>query len=245
MEDWKLRPASDLGMPLGQRLRSPRRESGLIETAAHLGWWSLVQTYLRFYHRLRIDGIEHLLTRPPFVMVGNHASHLDALIMASPFPWRIRDRVFPVAAGDTFFESPLLTMFAAGMINALPVWRRKVGSKGLQELRHRLLDEPCGYILFPEGTRSRDGSIGTFKAGLGMLIGGTEVPVVPCHLEGAYHALPPKRSVPRFQRITMRIGEPIVFGDVPNAREGWEHIASECEAAVRQLGRQSSEPRTK
>src|SRR5262245_43429298 len=107
-------------MSLSQRLRHPRREIGLFESAAHLCWWSLVWAYLRGFHRLEVDGLANLPSQPPFVMVGNHESHLDALVMAAPFPWRLRDRVFAVAAGDTFFETPLLAAFAVGMINALP-----------------------------------------------------------------------------------------------------------------------------
>src|SRR5207247_1186427 len=139
MQDWKLQPAQDLGMSLGQRLRSPRREIGLIETCAHMGWWAMVRTYLALCHRLTMHGREHLPKEPPFVMVGNHGSHLDALVLAAPLPWRLRDRIFPIAAGDTFFENAIQAAFAAGMINALPLWRRKVGPHGLNDLRRRLV----------------------------------------------------------------------------------------------------------
>src|SRR2546423_1144054 len=111
MENWKLEPARDLGLPPGQRLRSLRRESGLVETAAHVAWWALVRGYLAACHRLVIEGRHHLPEKPPFVLVANHASHFDALVLASPFPWRLRDRVFPIAAGDVFFETPVRSAF--------------------------------------------------------------------------------------------------------------------------------------
>lgn len=244
MQPWDLKPAHDLGLPLQQRLRSPRREIGLIETGFHVAWWGLVWNYLKYFHRLKVHGLEHLPTQPPFVMVGNHESHMDALIMAAPFPWRLRDRVFPIAAGDTFFEAPMLAMFAVGMVNALPIWRKKAGPHGLKELRQRLVEEPCGYILFPEGTRSRDGKIGTFKAGLGMLLGGTNVPVIPCHIEGAFEALPPNRRWPKTHPITLSIGPALSFGDVANTREGWLHIAQTCESAVRGLSTDRADERS-
>lgn len=233
--EWKLEPARDLGLPFTERLRSHQRESGLVGTAAHLAWWGLVRAYLGVCHRLTVLGQENIPQAPPFLLVANHVSHLDALVLAAPLPWRLRDRVFPIAAGDTFFETSARSVFAAGFLNALPMWRRKCGPHAMQQLRQRLLNEPCAYILFPEGTRSRGGTLGRFKPGLGMLVAGADVPVVPCHLEGTHAALPPNRSVPRFRQITVRVGKPLRFGEKPNDRTGWEAIAAETEEAVRGL----------
>jgi 1-acyl-sn-glycerol-3-phosphate acyltransferase len=235
MQSWDLKPAQDFGLPLGQAVKSLRRESGLVETAAHLGWWALVRGYMAVCHRLAIEGREHVPAQPPFVLVANHASHLDALVLAAPLPWRLRDRIFPVAAGDTFFEKPVSAVFAAGLLNALPLWRRKVGTHALEELRKRLVEEPCAYILFPEGTRTRDGKMSTFKGGIGRLVAGTGVPVVPCHLRGCYESLPPHRRFPAFRRITLRIGAPLTFASVPNEMAGWKAVARATEDAVHRL----------
>ena len=239
MDEWKLQPARDLGLSLGERWRSLRRESGLIETAAHVLAWTIVQPYLAVCHRLAIHGREHLPAEPPFVLVANHASHLDALVLASSLPWWMRDRVFPIAAGDTFFETPVVAAFAAGVLNALPMWRRRRGPHALEQLRQRLLDEPCAYILFPEGTRSRTGTMAPFRAGLGMLVAETPVSVIPCYLHGTFQALPPDRRWPRLGRITLRIGAGLIFSSVPNDRGGWEKIAAATEAAVRYLAGQA------
>jgi 1-acyl-sn-glycerol-3-phosphate acyltransferase len=235
MEDWKLEPARDLGLPLGQRVRSLHRECGLIETAAHLVWWRLLHLYFRLGHRLTVRGRENVPDSLPFILVANHASHLDALVLSCPLPWRCRDHVFAVAAGDTFFEKPVTAAFAAGVLNALPLWRKKAGPKALLDLRRRLLEEPCGYVLFPEGTRSRDGTMGRFKGGLGMLVAETAVPVVPCYLDGTFAALPPSRKVPAFRPITITIGTPLEFSQVKNEQTGWKEVAARAEAAVRAL----------
>jgi 1-acyl-sn-glycerol-3-phosphate acyltransferase len=239
---WKLEPARDLGLPFGERLRSHQREAGLIETAGHLAWWGLVRAYLASCHRLQVVGRKHLPDKPPFVLVANHASHLDALTLAAPLPWRLRDRIFPIAAGDTFFQTSARAVFAVGFLNALPMWRMKCGPKALKALRQRLLEDPCVYILFPEGTRSRDGSMRPFKPGLGMLVAGADVPVVPCSLQGTYESLPAHRAWPRFRRITLRIGEPLLFPTVSNDRTGWETIAAQTEAAVRTLAAEANAP---
>jgi 1-acyl-sn-glycerol-3-phosphate acyltransferase len=235
MDNWQLEPARDLGLPYPQRVRSLQRESGLLETAGHLGWWSAVRTYLKVCHRLTVAGQDNLPAQPPFVLVANHASHLDALVLVSVLPWRLWDRVFPIAAGDTFFETPVMAALAAGAMNALPMWRRNCGPHALRQLRERLVAEPCAYILFPEGTRSRDGTMGSFKAGLGMLVAETQVPVVPCHLAGTFESLPPQRRVPLFRRIQAHIGPPLAFADAKNDTAGWKTIARAAEEGVRRL----------
>ncbi|MBI5095958.1 MAG: 1-acyl-sn-glycerol-3-phosphate acyltransferase [Candidatus Hydrogenedentes bacterium] len=240
MDKWKLQPARDLGMPLGKRLKSLQRESGLISTGFHFIWWTFVRLYMRVWHRLRIEGRENIPIQPPFVLVANHASHLDALVLATPLPCRLRDHIFPIAAGDVFFETPVVTSFAAGMLNALPMWRKRCGPHDLQLLRQRLVEEPCAYILFPEGKRSRDGSMAEFKAGLGVLVAGTNAQVVPCYLDGCYYALRPETKWPRPHRITVRVGKPLDFSGVSNDREGWLHITAEIEKHVKALMRQRS-----
>jgi 1-acyl-sn-glycerol-3-phosphate acyltransferase len=233
---WNLEPAKDIGLQPRERLRSLRRESGLVSTGLHLAWWTVVRGYLAVWHRLVILGRENIPQQPPFILVANHTSHLDALVLASPLPWRLRDRVFPIAAGDVFFDTPLASAFAAGLLNALPMWRKKCGPHALEQLRHRLIEEPCVYILFPEGTRSRDGTVLPFKPGLGMLVAETGVPVVPCYLDGCFHALAAEQHWPRPRPIRVRIGEPLDFADVPNNRDGWLRITAAVEDRVKRLG---------
>lgn len=236
MDDFDLRPARDLGLYQLERLASVRRESGPFLTAAHGAWALLARAYFSLWHRLRVIDRERLPAEPPFVICSNHASHLDALALAAPLRIDLRDRVFALAAGDVFFESAFATAFAAGFINALPVWRKKRTPKALQELRQKLLGTPCGFILFPEGARSRDGNYLPFKPGVGMLVAGTPVPVIPCHLTGTLAAMPAGVRLPRPKRITMRVGEAVRFGDVPDDKHGWERVARVVEERIKALG---------
>lgn len=235
MGDWHYRTAKDHGLAPVDRAKSLKREAGLISTCGHVFWWTIVRTMMRTYHRLEVHGEEHLPAEPPFVLVANHSSHLDVLALAAPLPTRLRDRVFPIAAADVFFDSPQVSLFAALMLNALPMYRANRGRHALAELRERLVGEPCGYILFPEGARSRTGAMLPVKSGIGMLVAETGVPVVPCWLEGAYHAMRPGQLVPRPRRISLHLGAPVQFVDQPNTRPGWDAIASELDARIRAL----------
>jgi 1-acyl-sn-glycerol-3-phosphate acyltransferase len=234
VDDWKLEPARDLGLPPLERHRSARRESGLPESVLRLGWCCLLRGVFRTWNRLEVRGREHVPAEPPFVLVANHASHLDALVLASVLPLRLRDRIFPLAAHDVFFEKQAVAAFAASVLNALPV-RRRASRFGLAEFRERLAGEGCVYLLFPEGGRSRDGSMKPFKSGVGQLVAGVPVPVVPCHLDGTLAALPPGQWLLRPARLTLRVGRPLTFAETPNERSGWDRIASQLEAAVKEL----------
>ncbi|MCE9605208.1 MAG: 1-acyl-sn-glycerol-3-phosphate acyltransferase [Planctomycetia bacterium] len=235
MQPWKFETSRDLGLAPQDRLRSLKRESGLISTVLHRTWWSAARVYLKLWHSLKIEGREFLPVKPPFVMVANHASHLDVLVLAASLAHAHRDRIFPIAAGEVFFSTPATSAFSALMLNALPMWRKKCGSHHMEQLRERLVEEPCAYILFPEGTRSRDGAMSSFKAGLGMLVAGTNVPVIPCSLSGCHVAMPPDVRLPRRRPITLSIGAPLLFPDVASDREGWRHVAASAEQAVRTL----------
>jgi 1-acyl-sn-glycerol-3-phosphate acyltransferase len=237
MNDWQYRPAGDFGLPPNDSFRSVRREAGLISACTQAAWRIFVRAYLGGYHRLRVEGREHLPAGAPFVMIANHASHLDVLTLGAALPWRLRRLAFPIAAGDVFFETPAASLFSAMMLNALPMWRKRCGPHAMRELRERLLGDPGIYLLFPEGTRSRDGTLGKFKPGLGMLIAGSPAPVVPCHLHGTFAAMPPGRHFPAPAGIRLRVGVPLDFSETTNDRAGWEQIAATLEAAVGALAR--------
>jgi 1-acyl-sn-glycerol-3-phosphate acyltransferase len=240
MDEWHYKQAQDLGMSEAQRLRSVNRESGLLGLIGRTFWWFWVRGVLKVTEQVEILGTENLPSSAPFVILANHSSHLDVLVLATALPLRLRNCVFPLAAGDTFFETPAVAAFATSMMNALPLWRKNCGHHSIDALRDRLIREPCGYILFPEGTRSRSGNMGPFRHGIGMLVAGTDVPVVPCHLRGTFEAMPPSAKWPRRTRIVLRIGIPSRFSNIPNERSGWQTIAQLLERSVRDLGEQTS-----
>jgi 1-acyl-sn-glycerol-3-phosphate acyltransferase len=239
MEPWNLQPARDTGLTPSDRFRSVRRESGLIESLAHHLCFSLLRSYFAIAHRLAIVGRQKLPAHGPFLLAANHCSHLDALVLGAALPTRHRERAFPIAAGDVFFQTKVASTLSAIMLNALPMWRKNCGPHALADLRRKLQEEKSIFIIFPEGGRSRDGSMKPFKHGLGMLVAETNVPVVPCGLVGAFEALPPDRKLPRPVAIKLVIGDALEFASTPNDRTGWSQIAARIESCVRVLVAQS------
>jgi 1-acyl-sn-glycerol-3-phosphate acyltransferase len=231
-EDWRYEPAADLKVPWPKRAASELREAGLLGGLGHWFCWQVIGAYLRMLHPITVIGREHLPAETPFVLVANHASHLDVIVLQSLFPERLSGRIFALAAGDYFFDSAAKSLAAAQLVNALPVWRGKGTRHALAHLRERLVRGNCGFIVFPEGTRTRDGRMQSFKPGIGMLVAGTEIPVIPCALSGTFEAWPPEARWPRPGSIQVTIHKPRTFADHQNGREDWGRIAGELEALV-------------
>ncbi len=235
MTDWQMRPARDLALPLGDRLRSHRREGGLLSFAGNAAWRTAVRAYLAAAHRLEVTGAHNLPVGAPFVMVGNHTSHLDALALCAALPGHLARHAVALAAGNVFFKSAGAAVFAATALNALPIWRDSTSADDLIFLRTRLTEDGLVFILFPEGTRSRDGALGRFRPGLGAFVAGSAVPVVPCFLQGAHACWPATRRLPRPGKLRLVIGTPLHFDRVPDNKKGWLQVALEAEQAVRDL----------
>lgn len=234
--DWNLKPARDLGLSTRERLASPLRERSLGSLAISAGWRWLVRLYLALSHRLRVIGRENLPRTAPFLLIANHASHLDALILTSVLRGPPARRVYVLAAADTFFTNIRQSAFAAYALNALPVTRQGDARAGMLAMRGRLREDGAVYVIFPEGTRTRTGTLGAFKAGMGMLVAGTNIQVVPCWIQGAFEAWPAHHKLPRPRPVKLLVGAPLRFPDAPDTAAGWRRVTEACEAAVRRLG---------
>jgi len=171
----------------------------------------LIRGLLRVYLRFEILGAENLPNDKSFVLVANHSSHLDSVCLLAALPLRRLHRAFPVAAADYFFRSLPRSWFASVVMNALPFGRQWRVRESLSLCRSLLAEPGNVLIIFPEGTRSRSGALQSFKPGIGALLAGREVSVLPCYLEGAFRAWPKGRRLPRPRKVRLLIGPPRDF----------------------------------
>lgn len=232
---WQYEPAADLDQPLAERLRRFPREPDMTVYGLRSLAAMTVRGWLRFYHRLEISGLEHLPKEGSFVLVANHSSHLDTLCLLSALPLRKLHRAFPAAAQDFFFVSVPRLALAAVVVNALPFGRRAHIRQSLELCRHLLSNPGNILILFPEGTRTTTGQMGEFKPGIGLLVAGTELPVVPCHLDGAFEAWPKGKIIPRPRKLRLKIGVPRTYSQLTPGKDSAEHISNDLRAAVLKL----------
>jgi len=227
MDDWEYRPTADFDKSPIDKLRTFPRQPDMFVYAMRLVLHALMRAWLRIYHRLRIRGREHLPLDRPFVMVANHSSHLDAVCLMSALPLLSIQKSYPAAAKDYFFTSMSKIAFSAIVMNAMPFDRRENPRDSLDLCRELLTTPEHVLILFPEGTRTTTGELGAFKPGIGFLVAGTKIPVVPCYLAGAYRAWPKGAWIPRPFRLELRIGAPLTFD-----KEDAKMIASQLREAV-------------
>lgn len=235
MKHWRYDTAEDLEQPMIERLKNFPREPDILvyltRTLAAIG----MRAWLRLYHRFEISGLEHLPASGSFVLVANHSSHLDALCLVSALPLRKLHRVFPAAAADYFFQSVPRIWFAAVVVNALP-FRRQVNVRQSMCLCEKIIENPDNVlVIFPEGTRTATGEMGRFKPGIGALLAGRKVAVLPCHLEGAYTSWNRHHFIPRPGKLKLVIGPPRDYEHLQPGKDSSLTIAAELQLAVQQL----------
>src|SRR6266446_10587502 len=166
MKKWRYDSARDLDQTLVERLRQFPREPDMLVYGLRSLAALIIRGWLLAYHRFEIVGLENLRDNGSFVMVANHASHLDTLCLLAALPLRKLHRAFPAAAQDYFFVNVPRLAIAAVVVNALP-FARQTHIRHSLELCRQLLANPGNIlILFPEGTRTATGRLGEFRAGI-------------------------------------------------------------------------------
>ena len=146
---------------------------------------------------LTITGREKFKSiRGPCVVVANHTSHMDGLVLNCALPQRIRFNVYSGAAADRWFvkgrkELIMQPWYQSLAMGSFPI-QRGGGSKALDYPKW-LIDQGCNLIIFPEGTRSTSRSMAKFRHGVSVLALAKNIPVVPVFLTGL-RKLRPKGS---------------------------------------------------
>jgi len=171
----------------------------------------VVRPFLALFIGLRVCGREHLPPGDPFVLIANHTSHLDTVALLSLFPLRRLGRIRPVAAADYFLAGKARAWLSRTLFNILPVARHRVtrGNNPLEVMRAALAAGES-LILFPEGTRSREGEPGRFLPGVAHLAEACpEVPIVPAYLVNLGRSLPKGTFLPVPFFAEVRLGPPL------------------------------------
>ncbi|AEH09752.1 MULTISPECIES: lysophospholipid acyltransferase family protein [Protofrankia] len=157
-----------------------------------------------------LDAIEGL--RTPAVFVSNHSSHLDAPLLLCALPRDIRDHTAVAAAADYFFDSWWRGLGTAFLFATVPIERRGGAPSSAPA---DLLAGGWNLVIFPEGTRSKDGQLARFRFGAAHLAITCGVPVVPVGIRGSFGAMPRGRAwtVPGRPGVSVRFGRPLYPAD--------------------------------
>lgn len=154
-------------------------------------------------YRMRVTGREHVPAHGGAILAANHCSYLDPPVMGGCS----NRRVVHFLARDTLLSNPVARWFFP-RVGVIALDRTK-GDLGALKKAIATLKEGKVVGLFPEGTRSPDGTMRAAKGGIGFLIAKSGVPVVPLYISGTYEAFPKGANRMNPARIRARFGPPI------------------------------------
>ncbi|MFH2124293.1 MAG: lysophospholipid acyltransferase family protein [Pseudomonadota bacterium] len=161
--------------------------------------------------RVIIEGADKLHPQAGYIYCANHLSQFDIFSFQGYFPLSFR-----WLAKEELFKVPFLgrAMSNAGAVSI----NRSHGREALKSLQQAAEHIKAGtsILIFPEGTRSVDGTLQPFKGGAMLLAITAGVPIVPVAFIGSYSVLPKGTFLTRSGTITIRIGDPVVVTGYSN-----------------------------
>jgi 1-acyl-sn-glycerol-3-phosphate acyltransferase len=163
----------------------------------------LSYSYLKCFHRFEVKGTENVPEKGGFILACNHLSYIDPPAVGC----RIR-RNLHYFARDSLFFWPLGLLITK--LNSIPVNRDQLDLGTLRKVL-RVLKGGEPVLVFPEGTRSPDGTLQKPQKGLGLLVHKSGVPVLPARLDGSFEILGKGKLFPRIgKKLYLNIGSPIL-----------------------------------
>jgi 1-acyl-sn-glycerol-3-phosphate acyltransferase len=201
-----------------------------------LGWTGFRAIYATYF-RWRVLHPERVPKTGAVLLASNHASFLDPPLVGSGLR---RECTF--LARDTLFRFRF-TRWLLSHWQAVPIDRDGGGATGMRRILEALSRERA-VILFPEGTRTRDGQLQHVRSGVGLLVAKSEAPVVPVRVWGTFEAYGRNVKFPKPKRVTVKYGQPLHFHELRAEAKNcskdrlkviYQQIADEIMAAIAQL----------
>lgn len=182
------------------------------------------QFWSRSFYRLMflpvtVEGLEHINPGQSYVFVSNHQSMFDVWLIYGWLPvifkWLMKAELHKVpfvgiackAAGHIFVDRK----------------NPKAAIESMEEVKKQLKDGVC-TVIFPEGTRTKDGQVGRFKRGAFQIALDLELPIIPISLSGCYEVLPKGAPFVYRRPVRMYVGEPIDITQFENNNEAVEFV---------------------
>ena len=179
----------------------------LPQPVAQLGKRGLAKAQRWFYTQAlqtKVRGEAYIPQHTNFIVAANHSSHLDmgALKVALGDAGH---ELASLAAADYFFKNKWRRAYFKNLTNLVPMERSGSIRKSLG-IAERVLRNGKSLVLFPEGTRSRTGTMSDFLPSLGYLALHADVGILPAYIEGAHAALPVGATIPKQRELGVHFG---------------------------------------
>lgn len=201
-----------------------------------LGWCGFRFVYATYF-RWKVYNPERVPLSGPVILASNHASFLDPPLVGAGVK-----RGINYLARESLFRFPGIGWLLRKW-NSVPVDREGGGAAGLKAILDRLLAGGA-IILFPEGTRTRDGKLQPARSGIGLTVIKSDAVVVPVRTFGTYEAYGRRHKIPRPHGIAVKYGRPMDFKELraeaktcskARLKEIYQAVADEIMAAIAEL----------
>lgn len=192
-------------------------------------WIPLV--YFKIFHRIRFYGNKNIPPAGPVIIAPNHISYYDPVIVGTGV---IRNVEF--MAWGRLFSIPILRRIIR-FFGAFPVEITRIDKSAYLDAV-KALNNGKALIMFPEGERSADGKIKTFKLGLARIAFKTNARIIPVTIVGAYEAWSKHRLLPLPKKISVYYHEPITidkheFANIKARNEFLEKITNKITETIK------------
>lgn len=200
-------------------------QRSLVSRAWYESLRRVVQVAGLLAYRVRYSGLHHIPAQGGVLVVSNHQSHFDPPLIGMA----CRRRMNYLARDTLFGFAPFRWLIHS--LDAIPIDREGLGLAGIKESLRRLKAGEM-VLIFPEGTRSRDGTIRPFRPGFTALAVRSRAAILPVAIEGAFAAWPRWQKLPRRGVIHVHYGPPLTPAEIAGREE--RELLAEVEARVRQ-----------
>ncbi len=166
--------------------------------------------------KLQVEGVKHVKPGKHYLIIANHQSLLDILVVLAGLPWQLH---FKFLAKKELFPIPFVG-WHMGLAGYIPIDRSSPESrKRIMGIARDWLRRGVSVLFYPEGTRSLDGEIHAFKTGAFKLAQEENVEILPVVIEGTRDALPKKSwRMEKLSPLLLSIGEPVSVNQKPQER---------------------------
>ena len=193
--------------------------------------WMTFRSAFRSLFGLRVLGADRLIRRGPVLVVSNHESFLDPPLIGSLY----QDEMCYLAR-KTLFRGGFKWLYSQW--NAIPVDQDKPDMSSLKTII-RLLKEGNRVLVFPEGARTLDGTLGEAQPGVGLIAVKAGVPIQPIRIRGARDVLPRGSARISLKRIEVHVGEPIIYTQSElrelKGKDGYQQVADRLMSEIAAL----------
>ena len=169
--------------------------------------------FLRTFFRLRVHDLSNMPRRGPVIVASNHVSRFDPPAIGVSIA-RKNDIYFIARA--SLYDNKILGWILKNL-HTIPV---KKDAQDFESIRVslKILKDGKALIIFPEGTRSKDGSLKDPELGIGFVACRSKAPIVPVYVKGSEQALPKGSRIPKLARIDVFVGQNISY-HIPEAND--------------------------